>query len=246
MSTHISIKNLSVKFRLYHQKNPSLKDKFLNIFKNDNGSNYEDFFALKNLTLEIEEGTVLGIIGNNGSGKSTLLKCICGIYKSNQGVMNVNGAIAPLIELGAGFHPELTGLENFYLNGAILGLSKKDIKNKITDVFEFADLVQFIDTPVKYYSSGMYTRLAFSVATSVSSDILIFDEVFSTGDPSFVEKAHIRLTELMSKAKIILIVSHDKAILEYFCNRIIWLEKGRLIKDGKPSKILKEYFLFKH
>lgn len=237
----ISIKNLTVNFRIYHDRSPSLKDYISNIFKAQMHSRYSDFSALKNVSLEINASERVGIIGHNGAGKSTLLKTLCGIYEPTEGDINVQGRIAPLLEIGAGFHPEFTGRENIYLNGAILGYSKAQLREIEQEVIDFAEVQEFIDTPVKYYSTGMYMRLAFSLATAVHPQILILDEMFAGGDAGFVEKAKARMHEMISKADIMVVVSHDHKLLLSLCNRIVWLDHGQIIADGNPNQIIKNY-----
>lgn len=239
--SQISIKNLTVNFRIYHDRSPSLKDYISNIFKTQAHSRYSDFSALKNVSLEINPSERVGIIGHNGAGKSTLLKTLCGIYEPTEGEIKVQGRIAPLLEIGAGFHPEFTGRENIYLNGAILGYSKAQLREIEQEVIDFAEVQEFIDTPVKYYSTGMYMRLAFSLATAVHPQILILDEMFAGGDAGFVEKAKTRMHEMISKADIMVVVSHDHNLLLSLCNRIVWLDHGQIVADGNPSQIIKSY-----
>jgi ABC-type polysaccharide/polyol phosphate transport system ATPase subunit len=237
----ISIKNLTVNFRIYHDRSPSLKDYISNIFKSQIHSRYSDFSALKNVSLEINPSERVGIVGHNGAGKSTLLKTLCGIYEPTEGEVKLQGRIAPLLEIGAGFHPEFTGRENIYLNGAILGYSKAQLRAIEQEVIDFAEVQEFIDTPVKYYSTGMYMRLAFSLATAVHPQILILDEMFAGGDAGFVEKAKARMHEMISKADIMVVVSHDHKLLRSLCNRIVWLDHGQIVADGNPNQIIKNY-----
>lgn len=237
----ISIKNLTVNFRIYHDRSPSLKDYISNIFKAQTHSRYSDFSALKNVSLEISPSERVGIVGHNGAGKSTLLKTLCGIYEPTEGEIKVQGRIAPLLEIGAGFHPEFTGRENIYLNGAILGYSKAQLRAIEQEVIDFAEVQEFIDTPVKYYSTGMYMRLAFSLATAVHPQILILDEMFAGGDAGFIEKAKARMHEMISKADIMVVVSHDHKLLLSLCNRIVWLDHGQIVADGNPNQIIKSY-----
>jgi len=237
----ILIEDLMVNFRIYHDCSPSLKDYVANLFKSRNGSSYSDFAALKNVTLDIHPGERVGIIGHNGAGKSTLLKALCGIYHPSMGTIHVEGRVAPLLEIGAGFHPEYTGRENIYLNGSILGLKKKHIQAIEEQVIEFAEVEEFIDTPVKYYSTGMYMRLAFSLATATEPDILILDEVFAGGDASFVEKAKRRMHDMIDKAEIMIMVSHDHNLIRSLCNRVVWVDHGRVVADGDAKKIIDRY-----
>lgn len=239
--SNITIQDLSIKFRIYHDRSPSLKDYFASFFKRGNKSSYADFWAVNNASLEIKSGERVGIIGHNGAGKSTLLKAICRIYKPSTGKVVVDGRIAPLLEIGAGFHPEFTGRENIYLNGAILGYTKEQLKIVEPEVIAFAELEEFIDTPVKYYSTGMYMRLAFSLATAIHPDILILDEIFAGGDVHFMEKAKTRMHEIIDKANIMVMVSHDSDLVRLLCNRIIWMDHGKIIADGTPEVVLKRY-----
>lgn len=239
--SNIHIENLSIKFRTYHDRSPSLKDYFANLLKKNRPAAYSDFWAIKDVSFDINAGDRLGIIGHNGAGKSTLLKALCRVYESYEGKISVNGRIAPLLEIGAGFHPEFTGLENIYLNGSILGYTKQQLKIIEPEVIEFSELKEFIDTPVKYYSTGMYMRLAFSLATAMHPDILVLDEVFAGGDAAFMEKANSRMHDLIDKANIMIMVSHDHKLLTSLCNRVIWLDHGKLVADGPPEKIVALY-----
>lgn len=237
----IHVENLSIKFRIYHDRSPSLKEYFANLFKRNGQAAHSDFWAVKDVSFEIKAGDRVGIIGHNGAGKSTLLKALCRVYESTDGRVSVNGRIAPLLEIGAGFHPEFTGRENIYLNGSILGYSKRQLKEIEPEVIAFAELEEFIDTPVKYYSTGMYMRLAFSLATAMHPDILVLDEVFAGGDAAFMAKAKARMHALIDKANIMIMVSHDHVLIKSLCNRVIWLDHGRLVADGAPNEIVERY-----
>lgn len=237
----IRVENLSIKFRIYHDRSPSLKDYFANFFKRKSQAAYSDFFAVKNISLQIKAGDRLGIVGHNGAGKSTLLKALCRVYESSEGLISVDGRIAPLLEIGAGFHPEFTGRENIHLNGAILGYTKEQIRAVEPEVIAFAELEEFIDTPVKYYSTGMYMRLAFSLATAIHPDILVLDEIFAGGDAGFMVKAKARMHDLIDKADIMIMVSHDHDLVKSFCNRVIWIDHGALVADGPPGEIVDRY-----
>jgi ABC-type polysaccharide/polyol phosphate transport system ATPase subunit len=239
--SNIKVNNLSVKFRVYHDRSPSIKDYISSFFKSYAKSGYSDFFALNDISFTINEGERVGIVGHNGAGKSTLLKAICRIYEPSLGAIVVNGRIAPLLEIGAGFHPEFTGRENIYLNGAILGYEKAQIKELESEIIKFAELEEFIDNPVKYYSTGMYLRLAFSLATAVQPEILILDEMFAGGDAAFVNKATERMAKVVDQAKIMLLVSHDINLLRKFCNRVIWIDHGKVVGDGYPDEVVKHY-----
>lgn len=237
----ICVENLSIKFRIYHDRSPSLKEYFANFFRRQTQSAYADFWAVKNVSFSIKAGDRVGIVGHNGAGKSTLLKALCRVYESSDGLISVDGRIAPLLEIGAGFHPDFTGRENIYLNGAILGYSKQQLGMIEPEVIAFAELEDFIDTPVKYYSTGMYMRLAFSLATAVHPDILILDEIFAGGDASFMEKARARMHEMIDKADIMIMVSHDHNLLKSLCNRVIWMDHGKLVADGSPDDVVTRY-----
>ncbi|WP_347888806.1 ABC transporter ATP-binding protein [Nitrosomonas europaea] len=237
----IHVEDLSIKFRIYHDRSPSLKESFANIFKRNGQSTYSEFWAVKNLSFDIKAGDRVGIVGHNGAGKSTLLKALCRVYESSEGIISVDGRIAPLLEIGAGFHPEFTGRENIYLNGSILGYSKQQLKKIEPEVIAFAELQEFIDTPVKYYSTGMYMRLAFTLATAMHPDILVLDEIFAGGDAAFMEKAKNRMHDLIDKANIMIMVSHDHLLVKSLCNRVLWLDHGRLIADGSPDEVIERY-----
>ena len=239
--SNIKIENLSIKFRIYHDRSPSLKDYFANLFRQNRQSAFSDFWAVKDVSFEIKAGDRIGIVGHNGAGKSTLLKALCRVYESSLGKVSVNGRIAPLLEIGAGFHPEFTGRENIYLNGSILGYSKEQLKKIEPEVIAFAELEEFIDTPVKYYSTGMYMRLAFSLATAMHPDILVLDEIFAGGDAAFMVKAKARMYEMIDKANIMIMVSHDHQLINALCNRVIWMDHGRLVVDGKPEYVIARY-----
>ena len=238
---NIHVEDLSIKFRVYHDRSPSLKQNFANIFKRNGASSFSDFWAVKNLSFDIKAGDRVGIVGHNGAGKSTFLKALCRVYESSEGKISVSGRIAPLLEIGSGFHPEFTGRENIYLNGSILGYSKQQLKKIEPEVIAFAELEEFIDTPVKYYSTGMYMRLAFSLATAMHPDILVLDEIFAGGDAAFIAKAKTRMYDLIDKANIMIMVSHDHLLVRALCNRVLWLDHGQLIADGTPDDVIERY-----
>ena len=239
----ICVNSLSIKFRIYHDRSPSLKGYFAGLFKRNAQAAYSDFWAVKNVSFEIHAGDRVGIIGHNGAGKSTLLKALCRVYEPSEGKIAVDGRIAPLLEIGAGFHPEFTGRENIYLNGAILGYSKKQLSAIEQEVIAFAELEEFIDTPVKYYSTGIYMRLAFSLATAMHPDILVLDEIFAGGDAAFMAKAKARMHALIDKANVMIMVSHDHLLIKSLCNRVIWLDHGKLVADGIPEDIVERYLV---
>ncbi len=237
----ISIDSLSIKFRIYHDRSPSLKDYVANLFRANRPQSHSDFWAVRNVSVEFNSGDRVGIVGHNGAGKSTLLKALCRVYSPSEGRVAVSGRIAPLLEIGAGFHPEFTGRENIYLNGAILGYSEDQLRRIEPEVIEFAELEEFIDTPVKYYSTGMYMRLAFSLATAVHPDILVLDEIFAGGDAAFMERATKRMFDMIDQANIMIMVSHDHRLVGSLCNRVIWMDHGRLILDGEPDEVIRQY-----
>ena len=195
----------------------------------------------ESVTFSIQKGDVVGIVGLNGAGKSTLLKILAGVLKPTSGFISVKGSIAPLIEVGAGFDPELTARENIYLNGAILGYSRKFIDSKFDEIIEFAELERFVNVPVKNFSSGMYTRLGFSIATIVNPEILIVDEVLSVGDFKFQEKSKKRIERLMSGGTTVILVSHDNDTIEKMCNKVLWLESGKVKMYGNTQSVLDAY-----
>lgn len=241
MTARIKMEGVSVKFRIYHDRSPSMKGAFANAFKRIGSASYSDFWAVKDISFEVNPGDRVGIVGHNGAGKSTLLKAMCRVYEISQGAMSVSGRIAPLLEIGAGFHPEFTGRENIYLNGAILGYTKQELKIIEPEIIAFAELEEFIDTPVKYYSTGMYMRLAFSLATVRAPDILVLDEIFASGDAAFLAKAKARMQALIDQASIMLMVSHDHNLVQSLCNRVIWLDHGALLADGAPDEVVRRY-----
>ena len=236
--TIIKLENVSKSFNMATDKITSLKEYIIKLIKRE--IFYKEFKALQDIDLEIKKGDILGIIGFNGAGKSTMLKVVSGILKPTKGSISINGTIAPLIELGAGFDPELSGRENIYLNGAVLGISKKEMKNKIEEIIEFSELREFIDTPVKNYSSGMYARLGFSIATCVEPEILIVDEILSVGDYRFQEKSKKRIEDMMKRGTTIILVSHSIDDIKQLCNKVLWLEKGK-IKDFGGLEIIEQY-----
>lgn len=241
MNSEIILKNVGLEFKLYHNKSSSIKELFSNVFVSSKKSTSDNFIALNDLNLRIGHGERVGIIGHNGAGKSSLLKVLCKIYTPTSGNIHIKGMIAPLLEIGAGFNPELSGRENIYLNGTILGYSIKKIKEIESDIIEFSELSQFIDMPVKYYSTGMYMKLAFSIATAVKPDILILDELFAGGDADFISKAQERMKSMIEDSNIMVFVSHQMELLMELCNRVIWLDHGRIIADGKPDVIINKY-----
>ena len=233
----VAIKSVSKKYRIRHEKIPSLKQTILALKR----TIYEEFLALDDVSFSIKHGETCGIIGPNGSGKSTLLKLMAKIIQPTSGEVIVNGPLSALLELGAGFHPDLTGRENIYINAAILGMKKKDVDRKLNDIIKFSELDRFIDTPVKNYSSGMYMRLGFSVAINVNPDILLVDEVLAVGDQAFQAKCYKVIYDFMKSGKTIIIVSHDLETISDLCSKVIFMKDGKLIDMGKPLDIVAKY-----
>jgi ABC-2 type transport system ATP-binding protein len=233
----VRVENVSKRFRLYHERNQSLKAAMLR----GGRAKYDNFWALKDVSLEVPAGSTFGLIGQNGSGKSTLLKCMARILRPDAGTIDVRGKMSALLELGAGFHPELSGRENVYLNGSILGLSRKQIDGKFEEIVEFAGLSKFIDTPVKNYSSGMYVRLGFSVAINVDPDVLLVDEVLAVGDENFQRKCSEKFAELRDSGKTIVLVSHGLDTVRTMCEKAAWLEGGVLKDAGTPAALIDKY-----
>lgn len=239
--SEILIEDVSLLFRLYQDKHVSLKEKFAGLFSSKGAPQAKTFWALRHLNLRIQHGERVGIIGHNGAGKSTLLKTICRIYTPTEGRIRVTGSIAPLLEIGAGFQAELSGRENIYLNGAILGYPKEKLKAVEHDVIEFTQLEQFIDAPVKYYSTGMYMKLAFAIATAVDPEILVLDEIFAGGDAEFIGRAQARMDKFVKNSNILVFVSHQPELIRQLCNRVVWLDHGGIIADGPADEILDRY-----
>ena len=199
------------------------------------------FYALRDVTFSVARGETLGIIGRNGSGKSTILKLIAGVTAPSEGEIGVYGRVSPLIELGAGFHPDLTGRENVFLNASILGMSRKEVSARFDEIISFAELWDFVDTPVKRYSSGMYIRLGFSVAVHSDPEILLIDEVLAVGDAGFQEKCLAKMREFQSQGVTIVLVTHSMGLVQDFCERAILLSAGRLLADGAPAEVVQSY-----
>ena len=233
----IVISGVSKRFRLYHERNQSLKAAILRRGR----ASYDEFWALQDVSFEIPTGKTFGIIGTNGSGKSTLLKCIAKILRPDAGSITANGSIAALLELGSGFHPELSGRDNVFLNGAILGMSKREITGKFDEIVSFAGLEKFIDTPVKNYSSGMYVRLGFSVAISVDPEILLVDEVLAVGDEAFQRKCNEKFNQFRDDGRTVVIVSHAMGAMRDLCDEMAWLDNGVLRDVGRPADVVDEY-----
>ena len=240
MNPIIKVENVSMCFKTTDRKITNLKEFIIKKMKFQ--IKYNEFWALKNISFEINKGDIFGILGLNGAGKSTILKIVSGILKPTSGSVNIKGKIAPLIELGAGFDPELTARENIFLNGAILGYDDKFIKSNFDEIVDFSELRNFLDTPVKNFSSGMYARLGFSIATILTPDILIVDEILSVGDFKFQEKSKNKIKEMIEKGITVVIVSHSIDQIRDLCNKGIILEKGEEIKCGNIDEVCDYYF----
>lgn len=238
MENAVEVRNVSMRFNLNKDKIDNLKEYLIKLVKRE--LFFEEFMALQDISFNVKKGDVFGIVGFNGSGKSTLLKVISGILKPNSGEVRVNGKIAPLIELGAGFDMELTARENIFLNGSILGFPRDFMREKFDEIIDFSELHDFVDVPLKNFSSGMVARVGFSVATIVKPEILICDEILSVGDYKFQEKCEKRIQSLMSDGTTVILVSHSIDQIERLCNKVLWLEKGRIRAIG-GKEIIKQY-----
>ena len=238
----INIENVSMKFNLGIEKNFSIKEAFIGVFDKKRRKAKNDFWALSDVSFHVDRGEVIGLIGSNGAGKSTLLKVVSGVMKPTKGKVTVNGQISPMIELGSGFDMELTARENIYLNGAILGYSKEFLDDRFEEIVEFSELRDFLDVPIKNFSSGMVAKLAFSIATVVDPEILIVDEILSVGDIKFQEKSKNKMMEMIKGGTTVLYVSHSLESIKDLCNRVVWIEHGKVIKIGPADKIIDEYY----
>ncbi len=236
----IQVKNASMRFNLAQERTDTLKEYFLKLVKGK--LNFTEFYALKDISLTIGRGESVALVGVNGSGKSTLLKLIAGVLYPTTGTIRVGGSIAPLIELGAGFDPELTARENVYLNGAVLGHDRTFMDTHFQQIMDFAELWDFIDVPIKNFSSGMVARLGFAIATEVKADILVCDEILSVGDYRFQQKCQERISGMLQSGTTLLFVSHSIGQVQDLCERSIWLDKGKIVMDGKTSDVCKQYF----
>ena len=235
----IEVKNVKMKFKMSDEPLNSLKEIFTRAVQGK--LKFNEFLALDNINFDVEKGETIGLIGANGAGKSTTLKIISGILKPTEGKVITRGNVVPMLELGAGFDLELTGKENIYLNGSILGYTKEYLKSKFDEIVDFAEIREFIDMPIRNYSSGMMARLAFSIASVVQPEILIVDEILAVGDAKFQEKSYARMKELMSGGATVLFVSHDIDKIEEMCDRVIWLDHGKIIEIGPAKKICTKY-----
>jgi len=239
LEPRIQIDEVTHQYRVIRERPDSLREAFTKIFSRH--SSVEIFEALKKVSFQVQDGEVLGIIGRNGSGKSTLLKLIAGVFAPTQGRVQVRGSVAPLIELGAGFHADLTGRENILLNGLLLGVAKLEIQMREARIIDFAELGDFIDSPVKQYSSGMFMRLAFAIAVEVNPDVLLVDEILAVGDAEFQAKCEARLQNFRDEGKTIIVVSHDAETVRRFCSRLVLLDHGEVVIDGLADDVLKRY-----
>lgn len=235
----IEVKNVTMRFRMSDEPLNSLKEIFTTAVRGK--LRFNEFLALDNVSFSLEKGKTLGLIGKNGAGKSTTLKLISGILKPTEGTIRTYGNIVPMLELGAGFDLELTGKENIYLNGAILGYSKEYLESKYDEIVDFAEIREFIDMPIRNYSSGMMARLAFSIASVVQPEILIVDEILAVGDVAFQEKSFNRMKELMSGGATVLFVSHDLEKIEEMCDKVIWLDHGKVVMFGDTAEVCNAY-----
>ena len=239
MSAVIKVDNVSMMFNLSSEKIDSIKEYIIKMFKRQ--IHFQEFWALNDVSFELEKGDSLGIIGLNGSGKSTLLKIISGILKPTKGSVKTVGSIAPLIELGAGFDPDLSARENIYLNGAILGYSREYMDSKFDEIIKFAELEDFVDSAIKNYSSGMVARLGFAIATMNIPDILIIDEILAVGDYKFQQKSFQRMQEMINSGATVVFVSHSVEQVKQICKKALWLEHGNVVKFGSAEEVCSEY-----
>ena len=240
-NTAVRFESVSKKFTRTRNRPSTVQEIFLRLFGAGREQSREEFWALRDVNLEIHPGETIGFLGVNGAGKSTLLKLTSRIIFPTTGTITANGRVASLLEVGTGFHPDLTGRENIHLNGSLLGMSRAEVKSKLDDIIEFAELKDFIDMPVKHYSSGMYMRLGFSVAAHVDPDILLVDEVLAVGDEAFQQKCQRRVEQLGKEGVTILFVSHDLEAVRRICQRAVWLDGGRICIDGPVEQVTDTY-----
>ncbi|MFD0697765.1 ABC transporter ATP-binding protein [Paenibacillus sp. GCM10027628] len=239
MEYSIEVSNVSMKFNMSREKVDSLKEYFIKAIKKE--LMFEEYWALKDISVKIKRGEVFGIVGYNGSGKSTLLKIIAGVLKPTTGSVKINGSIAPLIELGAGFDMNLTASENIFLNGATLGYSKKFMQQKFEEIIEFSELHEFVNVPLKNYSSGMIARLGFSIATLVTPEILIVDEILGVGDFKFQQKCELKMKQMMGSGTTVVLVSHSIEQMKNLCDRVLWINKGNFVEIGEAIEVCNRY-----
>lgn len=233
----VVVDNVSLRYRMYKEKNDSLKTALLR----GRRSVHEDFLALDGVSFEVPTGSTFGLVGRNGAGKSTLLKCLARIIYPDGGSIRANGKVASLLEVGSGFHQELSGRENIFLNGSILGMSKKDLTRKLDEIIEFSGVEKFIDQPVKNYSSGMYVRLGFSIAINVDPDILVVDEILAVGDAAFRAKCAQKFVEFKEAGKTVIMVTHSMGSLKEMCDQAAWIDQGRLVQVGSADSVVAAY-----
>ena len=238
----ITVDNVTMRFNLGIEKEFSIKEWFVSLFDKKRRKKPELFTALNNVSFHVDRGEVIGLIGSNGAGKSTLLKIVSGVMKPSEGNVTVNGNIAPMIELGAGFDMELTARENIYLNGAILGYSKKFIEDKFEEIVEFAEAREFLDAPVKAFSSGMIAKLAFSISTIIDPEILIVDEILSVGDIKFQEKSRNKMMSMIRGGTTVLYVSHSLGSIRDLCTKVVWIERGNVVMFGEVNEVCDAYY----
>jgi len=243
----VELRDVSLRFINYADKQQSLKRAVLDlVLRRASPAPVTDFWALRDINLKIQHGERIGIVGGNGAGKSTLLRLLARIYPATSGAVEVRGNVAPLIEMGAGFNAELSGFDNIMLNGAMLGFTRKEMLAKVDGIHEFTGLREFADLPLKYYSSGMYLRLAFAIATEIDPEILIIDEALGVGDASFQDKAKDRIRRLLARSHAVILVSHDMKTLRQLCTRGLWMRQGQLVGDGPIDRIIDDYLKWIH
>jgi ABC-type polysaccharide/polyol phosphate transport system ATPase subunit len=239
VSRRIHFENVVQRYRVIRERPDTLREAFTKVFRR--GSGIHEFEALRGISFDVYDGEVVGLIGRNGSGKSTALKIIAGVFEPSAGRVEIHGRVAPMIELGAGFHHDLTGRENIVINGLMLGFTRKEIAAKEEAIVEFAGLGEFIDSPVKQYSSGMFMRLAFAIATEVDPEILLIDEILAVGDAEFQEKCKARILDFRDRGKTIVFVSHSSLAIRALCTRVILIDHGQVVTDGEPAQVLEQY-----
>ena len=237
MAASVEVHGLSKRFRVFHERNPFLKTSLLR----GRRARWEDFWALQDVDFTVEQGQAFGIVGHNGSGKSTLLKCLTGILRPDRGTVRIHGSMSAMLELGAGFHPDLSGRENVFLNGALLGMSKKELTRRFDEIVDFAGIEEFIDQPVRNYSTGMTVRLGFAIAINVDPDVLIIDEILAVGDAEFQAKCRDKISDFRAKKKTIVLVSHGLGDVLGLCDVALWLDHGRARAIGNPADIVDDY-----
>ncbi len=236
----IQADNLGIKFQLHREKRGTVKGAIAGIFASKY-SQSQEFWALRKVSFSVEKGEILGVIGRNGSGKTTLVRVIGGIFSPDEGKIEINGTVSTLLSITAGFQPELSGLENIYLNGILMGFKEREIDRLLDDIIKFSELGKFIEVPVKTYSSGMHARLGFSIAINLKRDIMLIDEVLGVGDTNFHEKCDKKIKDIMQEGRTIVLVSHSMESIKKFSDKVIWLERGIIQAGGKPQNIIEQY-----